>query len=145
MQHHITTGRLPVPSPVRPAARSHMIKAGMLAGGLLLSMAAQAQVAVFEEGFSTGLGKFTAAGSVSTSTGAAVLSGCYGCTDGAITSTAISTVGFTGLRLSFDRTTSGLDTGEVGVAEFSTNGSTYTAVESTRTASGRVTFNLPAS
>ncbi len=148
MQHHITTGRLPVTTPVRSATCSHVTKAakaGMLAGGLLLSMAAQAQVAVFEESFSTGLGKFTAAGTVSTSTGAAVLSGCYGCTDGAITSTAISTVGFTGLRLSFDRTTSGLDTGEAGVAEFSTNGSTYTAVESIRTASGRVTFNLPVS
>ncbi len=123
-------------------ARS-MAGIGLIAAGLLCSGVAQAQVAIFDETFSAGLGKFTATGSVSTSTGAAALAGCYGCTDGAITSTAISTVGFTGLRLSFDRTTSGLDTGEVGVAEFSTNGSTYTAVESIRTASGRVTFNLP--
>ncbi|OGB27210.1 MAG: hypothetical protein A3I66_11710 [Burkholderiales bacterium RIFCSPLOWO2_02_FULL_57_36] len=117
----------------------------MAVGSMLLSMAAQAQVVVFEETFSTGLGKFTAAGSVVTSSGAARLDGCYGCTDGSITSTAISTVDFTGLRLSFDRVTSGLDSGEAGIAEFSTNGSTYTAVESIRTASGRVTFNLPTS
>jgi dienelactone hydrolase len=124
---------------------SHVAKAALVAGGLLLSMAAQAQVAVFEESFSTGLGKFTAAGSVSTSSGAARLDGCYGCTDGAITSNTISTVGFTGLKLSFDRSTYGLDSGEAGIAEFSTNGSTYTVIESIRTASGRVTFNLPTS
>ncbi len=123
----------------------HFAKAAVVAGGLLLSMAAQAQVTVFDETFSAGLGKFTSGGSVSTSSGAARLEGCYGCTDGSITSTAISTSGFTGLKLSFDRVTSGLDSGEAGIAEFSTNGSTYTAVESIRTASGRVTFNLPAS
>jgi dienelactone hydrolase len=125
--------------------RSHISKAALLASGLLLSMAAQAQTVVFDETFSAGLGKFTSGGSVSTSSGAASIAGCYGCTDGSITSNAISTVGFTGLRLSFDRTTSGLDSGESGIAEFSTNGSTYTAVESIRTASGRVTFNLPSS
>jgi dienelactone hydrolase len=132
-------------APTRSRARGHVVKAAWLAGGLLLSMAAQAQTVIFDETFSTGLGKFTSGGSVSTSSGAARMDGCYGCTDGSITSNAISTVGFTGLKLSFDRSTYGLDSGESGIAEFSTNGSTYTAVESIRTASGRVTFNLPSS
>ncbi|OGB22429.1 MAG: hypothetical protein A3I66_03925 [Burkholderiales bacterium RIFCSPLOWO2_02_FULL_57_36] len=121
------------------------LKAALVAGGVLLSMAAQAQTVVFDETFAAGLGKFTADGTVNTSSGAARLDGCYGCTDGSITSIAISTAGFTGLRLSFDRVTSRLDFGEAGIAEFSTNGSTYTALESIRTASGRVTFNLPTS
>jgi hypothetical protein len=117
---------------------------GLLAGGLVLAASAHAQTAIFSETFSAGLGKFSSAGSVSTSSGNARLAGCYGCTDGAITSQAISTVGFTGLRLSFDRRTYGMDSGEAGIAEYSTNGSAYTAVESVRSASGMVTFNLPA-
>jgi hypothetical protein len=131
--------------PIFNARRSHRhaMKAALIAAGMLLSMAAQAQTVVFDENFSTGLGKFTSAGSVVTSSGAARMDGCYGCTDGSITSSAISTVGFTGLKLSFDRATYGLDSGEAGIAEFSTNGSTYTVIESIRTASGRVTFNLP--
>lgn len=138
------TGSTPAPSDIR-RSRSHAVKAAFVAGGLLLSMAAQAQTVMFDETFSTGLGKFTAGGTVNTSSGAARMDGCYGCTDGSITSTAINTVGFTGLRLSFDRSTYGLDSGEAGIAEFSTNGSTYTTIESIRTASGRVTFNLPTS
>jgi dienelactone hydrolase len=123
----------------------YAMKAALMAGGMLLSVAAQAQTVIFDETFSTGLGKFTSGGTVSTSSGAARMEGCYGCTDGSITSGSISTVGFTGLKLSFDRDTYGLDSGEAGIAEFTTNGSTWTTVESIRTASGRVTFNLPTS
>lgn len=61
-----------------------------------------------------------------------------------IQSRAISTVGYTGITLTFSRTTAGLEATEAGVAEFSTNGSTYTAIESIRTANGSVTFALPA-
>jgi dienelactone hydrolase len=119
--------------------------ASLAAAGLLCSFTAQAQVAVFQENFTSGLGSFTAAGSATNSSGAARLAGCYGCTDGAITSGPISTVGFSSLSLSFDRVTSGLDIGEGGIAEYSTNGSTWTALETTRaTSNGRVTFNLPA-
>jgi hypothetical protein len=127
----------------RTLRRSQSI--GLLLGGLVFAASTHAQTVIFSETFGPGLGKFTAAGSVSTSSGNARMAGCYGCTDGAITSQAISTVGFSGLKLSFDRVTSGLDSGEAGVAEYSTNGSTYTAVESIRSASGRITFNLPAS
>lgn len=134
--------------PVRPAASqpklARLINAGLFAGALLSSFAAHAQTAIFQESFSSGLGNFTATGSVSTSSGNARIEGCYGCTDGAITSAPVSTVGFTGLSVSFDRVTSGLDTGEYGFAEYSTNGSTWTTLESTRaTSNGRVTFNLP--
>ena len=129
--------------PDRSRSRTYVAKAALAAGGLLLSMAAQAQTVIFDETFSAGLGKFTSAGSVVTSSGAARMDGCYGCTDGSITSSAISTVGFSSIKLSFDRTTYGLDSGEAGIAEYSVNGGAYTAVESIRTASGRVTFSLP--
>lgn len=127
---------------IRPFVRNAVLAAGLLVG----AASAQAQVAVFQENFSNGLGAFTASGTVSTSTGAARLQGCYGCTDGQIVSNAISTQGFTNLSLSFDRVTSGLYTGESGTAEFSVDGMNWTVVESTRvTSPGRVTFNLPAS
>ena len=144
MKMQNVTGDAAAFTPSIKRSGGHVAKAVLVTGGLLLSMAAQAQVVVFEEVFSAGLGKFTSVGSVSTSSGNARMSGSYS-TDGAITSIAISTVGFTALKLSFDRTTSGLDYGESGIAEFSTNGSTYTVVESIRTASGRITFNLPTS
>ena len=53
------------------------LKAALVAGGVLLSMAAQAQTVVFDETFAAGLGKFTADGTVNTSSGAARLDGCY--------------------------------------------------------------------
>ena len=96
---------------------------------------------IFQEIFSSGLGGFTASGSVTTGTFGARLRG--GSSGGAqITSSAISTTGFTDVTLSFDRTTSGLDLGEMAVASYSTNGTTFTTVESVRSATGRVTFNL---
>ena len=129
-----------MPSYVRAA-----LHAGAAAAVLLCSSGAQAQTAIFQENFSTGLGNFTAAGTVGTGSGAAQLQGCYGCTDGMITSGPISTVGFIGIAVSFDRVTSGLDYGESGTAEYSLDGATWSALESTRTStSGRVSFNLPA-
>ena len=131
-----------------PVTSTHTVfsKAGVAAALLFCSFGAQAQVAIFQESFATGLGTFTAVGTVSTSTGAARLQGCYGCTDAAITSGAINTQGFSALSLSFERVTSALDSGEAGTAEYSINGTTWTAVEATRVATaGRVSFNLPAS
>jgi dienelactone hydrolase len=72
------------------------------------------------------------------------MEGSFGGTDGAITSRAISTVGFTTLSLSYTRTTTGLDSGEAGFLEYSTNGTTYTSLGSTQSASGPVTVALPA-
>jgi hypothetical protein len=116
------------------------LRSAVLGAGLLcLSTLASAQTVAFQESFTSGTGQFTSSGTVSTG-GYARLRG--GSSPGSITSRAISTTGLTNISLSYDRTTSGLDLGETAVASYSVNGSTYTTVESTRTASGRVTFNL---
>ncbi|HEX3141571.1 MAG TPA: hypothetical protein VHQ87_16060, partial [Rhizobacter sp.] len=100
---------------------------------------------LLQQSFASGLGQFTSAGSVSTSSSGAKLTAALLSTDGAITSPVVSTVGFTGIKLSFDRVTGGLDAGEFGIAEYTTNGSTYSALESTTaTTSARVSYNLPA-
>src|SRR5688572_22956344 len=80
------------------------------------SVAAHAQSVIFQENFNNGLGRFTAVGSVSTTAGNALIRGSLNGTDGAITSAQFSTAGFSSLSLSFDRTTSGLDLGEAGIA-----------------------------
>jgi hypothetical protein len=121
---------------------TRMARTALAVGALLASAAAHADV-LLQEGFSSGLGSFTAAGTVTTGTYGARMAGCYGCTDGSIRSAAFSTVGFTNLSLSFSRSSSGLDLGEAGIVEFSTNGSTYTVLESSRSVSGPATFALP--
>lgn len=111
----------------------------------LAATQAQAQTTLLQENFGSGLGSFTAAGSVSTSTGAAVMRASALSTDGAITSAAFSTTGYTNITVSFDRVTSGLDLGEGGIAEVSVNGGAYSQLESTRaTTNGRVSFPLGA-
>jgi len=110
-------------------------------GLLCVSALTNAQTVAFQESFDSGTGQFTSSGSVSTG-GYARLRG--GSSPGSITSRAISTTGLTNISLSYDRTTSGLDLGEATTVSYSVNGSTYTTVESVRTASGRVTFNLGA-
>jgi hypothetical protein len=118
------------------------LRSAVLGAGLLcVATLASAQTVAFQESFASGTGQFTSSGSVSTG-GYARLRG--GSSPGSITSRAISTTGLSNISLSYDRTTSGLDLGETTVASYSVNGSTYTTVESTRTASGRVTFNLGA-
>lgn len=111
----------------------------------LLAASLQAHaVVLFQENFDNGLGSFTSAGSVTTGTSGARMAGSFGGTDGRITSAAFSTVGQGNLTLTFTRSTSGLDTGEAGIVEFSTNGTTYTVLESVQTASGTRTIVLPA-
>jgi dienelactone hydrolase len=127
--------------------RSKRLAHAALAAALLAGAAqtASAQTVLFQESFNSGLGSFTNAGSVTTSSAGARLAGSFGGTDGSITSGAISTVGFTGITLTWTRSTTGLDSGEAGIAEFSTNGSTYTAIESAQTLSGSRTVALPSS
>ncbi|HET7791806.1 MAG TPA: hypothetical protein VFL64_00355, partial [Rhizobacter sp.] len=106
--------------------------------------AAQAQTTLFQQSFASGLGSFSSAGSVSTANTGATMTAALLTTDGSITSSPISTVGYTGITLSFDRVTAGLDLGEGGIAEVSVNGGAYTQLESTRiTTAGRVTLALP--
>jgi dienelactone hydrolase len=99
---------------------------------------------LLQENFDSSLGQFTSVGSVAVTTSGARMAGSFGGTDGAITSPAISTVGVTALSVSYTRTTTGLDSGEAGFLEYSTNGTTYTSLGSTQSASGPVTVALPA-
>lgn len=114
-----------------------------LAAALLFGFTNAGAATIYQENFSAGLGGFTASGSVTTgSYGVRLRGGSSGGSE--ITSSAISTSGFSNITLSFDRTTSGLDLGETAIAAYSTNGATFTTVESVRSAAGRVTFNLGA-
>jgi len=115
---------------------------GCTALATLASLTAQAQTTLFQESFASGLGQFTSVGGVSTTGGNALMRGSL-ITDGAITSSPISTIGYTAISLSFDRVTAGLDLGEGGVAAVSINGGAFSTVESTRaTTNARVTFVL---
>jgi len=112
--------------------------------GLLITTAVASNAAVLlQENFDGSLGQFTSVGTVSVTTSGARMAGSFGGTDGAITSPAVSTVGFTGLSLSYTRTTTGLDYGEAGILEYSTDGTTYTSLGSTQSASGSTTVALP--
>lgn len=103
-----------------------------------------AQVVIFEENFNSGnLGKFTGSGFASEARGAAYLNGCFGCTPGAIVSNPIDTRDFTSLKLSYDRTVSGIDLGEFGAVGYSVDGNNWKAIEYLSSGSGRVTFSLP--
>lgn len=123
--------------------RSSLAKS-LLAGGILLFSAAANADIIFQEDFNSSLGQFTASGSVTTGTYGARMAAAYGSGDAFITSAPISTVGFTNISLTWTRTTSGLDSGESGIAMFSTNGSTWTTIESVQSASGVRTVALPA-
>jgi DNA-binding beta-propeller fold protein YncE len=126
----------------RPAHRY-----GALAG-LALSLtgvAAQAQTAViWQQGFASGLGQFTPAGTVSAAADGAHLTGSAWGVDGAVTSPRLSTMGFTNVSLSFDRSClAGLDATEGAVAEYAINGGAYTRLELARdTALAHATFTL---
>jgi polyhydroxybutyrate depolymerase len=98
---------------------------------------------IFQDSFSGGLGQFTASGYVYTGSYGVRMRG--GSNDGVVTSPAISTQGFTGISVSFDRDTSGLDFGEFGIAEYSVDGSSYTLIDASASSIGtRVTFALGA-
>jgi polyhydroxybutyrate depolymerase len=117
LQSHRTVGGSPPPPPPPPP--------GNCAGTLL------------NQTFDGGLAPFTSAGPV--------MGGTFGGTDGSIRSGNINTTGCNTVTLAFDRVTSGtLDSGENGIAEYSTNGgSSFTQVEATRTSTrARVTFTL---
>jgi hypothetical protein len=111
-------------------------------GFAFAAASAQADV-LLDQAFSAGLGSFTSSGSVSTGSYGARMTASLFSADGAIRSAPISTVGFTNLTLQFSRSSTGLDLGEAGIVEFSTNGSTYTVLESSNSASGATTFALP--
>jgi poly(hydroxyalkanoate) depolymerase family esterase len=116
---------------------------GFALGLLSLSATSLSQAdVIFEETFDNGLGQFSESGYVSTgSYGARMRGGTY---DGSIVSGSIDASGYTDLVLSFDRVPDGLDWGERGTAYVSINGGSYTAVDSVRYTSGRVSIPLGA-
>ncbi|MEV7143939.1 poly(ethylene terephthalate) hydrolase family protein [Streptomyces tauricus] len=120
--------------------------AGLIALGLTgaLSGPASAATQVYAENFSAGLGTFLSTGSVSTSTGAARLSGSL-LTDASLTSAPVALAGYRGISVSYTRTASGLDLGEAFTVAYSVDGGAFTTLESSRTASGAVSFPLPSS
>ena len=131
----------------RGAAVRRLVGLISCAGLAFCALAAPAQAApIFQQNFTSGLGGFSSAGTVATSSaGARMQAAAFG-TDGAITSGAISTVGFTAVTVAFDRFTAGLDLGEGGIAEYSVNGGAFSQLESTRvTSSARISYALPAS
>ncbi|MET0333374.1 MAG: hypothetical protein ABW190_03815 [Rhizobacter sp.] len=125
-----------------PFRAGRLTRAALAIATLVAGTAAHADV-LLDQSFSSGLGGFTSSGSVSTGSYGARMTASLLSTDGAIRSAPISTVGFMNLTLQFSRSSSGLDTGEAGIVEFSTNGSTYTVLESSNSASGAATFALP--
>jgi len=113
----------------------------------LFTMGAAAHADVlFQENFNNSLGQFTSQGSVSTTAQSAKLKGSfYATTPAQITSSSINTTGFSNLRVSFTRVTTGLDAGEQGTASASINGGAFTNLEAVQTANGRVTLAIGAS
>ncbi|WP_461027066.1 poly(ethylene terephthalate) hydrolase family protein [Streptomyces sparsus] len=105
---------------------------------------ASAAAPVYGEDFSDGLGTFTASGSVSTGTYGARLRGSL-LSDPALTSAPVDLTGYSDVRVSYTRATSGLDLGESFDAAYSVDGGPFTTLESARTAAGNVSFRLPAS
>ncbi|MFE9825007.1 hypothetical protein ACFYSH_23220 [Streptomyces sp. NPDC005791] len=104
---------------------------------------ASAATAVYSEDFSDGLGTFTASGSVRTGTYGARLSGSLG-SGPSMVSAPIDLTGRGDVTLSYTRTVSGLDLGESFTAAYSVDGASFTPLESARTATGAVSFPLPA-
>ncbi len=107
----------------------------------LIAPLGYSQTVLFEENFNGGLGAFSGQGRVTTGSYGVRL---RGGTTTQITSAAINVAGASNLSLSFSRTTSGLDAGEVGSASYSFDGSNYITLESERSVNGSVRFNLPA-
>jgi hypothetical protein len=105
---------------------------------------ASAATPVYREDFSRGLGTFTASGPVSTGTFGARLSGSLRAGP-TLTSAAVDLAGHRDVRVSYTRTASGLDLGESFQAAYSVDGGAYTTLETARTATGAVSFPLPAS
>ncbi|MGQ9427472.1 hypothetical protein ACXYTJ_14505 [Gilvimarinus sp. F26214L] len=95
---------------------------------------------VFEEGFDSGTGLFTESGRVYTGSYGVRMRG--GAGTATITSPEISTQGYTDLVLRFERSTSGLDSGEQGSAAISINGGPFSTVEAVRNASGSTSIAL---
>jgi DNA-binding beta-propeller fold protein YncE len=127
--------------------KNQTARALLAAGCWLISSSAFAQSAtIFQQTFGSGLGNFTATGTVRPGATGAVLVGSTFAVDGAITSKPISTQGYTGVTVSYDRATAGMNSifFDRGIVEYAVNGGAFKQLESTRiAASARASFTLP--
>ncbi|HWU08349.1 MAG TPA: hypothetical protein VN520_18535 [Streptomyces sp.] len=131
--------------------RGRLRALGAVAAGVMAATAtgmtavpASAATAVYSEDFSDGLGTFTASGSVRTGSYGARLSGSVS-SGPSMVSAPVDLTGHSDVTLSYTRTVSGLDLGEAFTVAYSVDGAAFTALESARTATGAVSFPLPAS
>jgi DNA-binding beta-propeller fold protein YncE len=125
------------------------LRLGHIAWAVGLSLSAfgvHAQsVPLLQQGFGSGLGSFASVGTVTTSATGAVMVGSTFGADGAITSKAISTQGYKGITVEFDRSTKGMSLTDGGVIEYAVNGGAFTKLESTQaTTLTHAKFTLPA-
>ncbi|WP_196278907.1 poly(ethylene terephthalate) hydrolase family protein [Catellatospora vulcania] len=119
----------------------------LLALGAVLAVmppAASAATSIYSETFTSGLGAFTTSGSVTNSAGSARLAASL-IADPSMTSAPIRLIGYSGVTVSYTRAASGLDLGESFTVGYSVDGGSFATLESARTATGAVSFNLPAS
>src|SRR5262245_19012553 len=110
--------------------------------GCIATVSTAHAAVIFQENFANGPGQFTATARAFADANGARLRG--GAGNQTLTSRSISTTGFTNIRLSFDRATTGLDANEPGIAAVSINGGAFTTLESTTNATGRRTIALAA-
>jgi DNA-binding beta-propeller fold protein YncE len=116
-------------------------------GCAVAAMGANAQSTILQQSFSSGLGSFTKTGKVTTGANGAVLQAQTFSADGAITSPAISTSGYSNVVVTYTRYTKGMTsiTTDNGVLEMSVNGGAFTKVETTRvTTPTQTSITLPA-
>ncbi|MDQ0791825.1 hypothetical protein [Streptomyces sp. B1I3] len=104
---------------------------------------ASAATSVYSEDFSDGFGTFTPTGSVRTGTYGARLSGSLSAAP-SLTSAPIDLTGYGDVTVSYTRAASGLDLGETFTVAYSVDGGPFITLESTRAATGAVSFRLPA-
>jgi hypothetical protein len=101
----------------------------------------------FSDDFESSLSKWTVSGACARNTGAKSV-GSYGvrCDKSASITATFSTAGLSNLRFNYTRRTAYYGSGMYLYAEWSSNGSTWTAIEQTQTTSfGTPSFSLPAS
>jgi DNA-binding beta-propeller fold protein YncE len=134
--------------PTNRQAPPAMLRRALLASACLVAaFGANAQSTLLQQSFAGGAGAFTAAGPVKYSATGAALAAAAFTADGSLTSKAISTAGYSNIKVEFDRVTAGMLTalGDGGVAEYSVNGGAYSRLEITRIkAQDHASFTLPA-
>lgn len=111
----------------------HYIAVALLLGALAFGSQARAQTVIFQEAFNSGIGTFTADGTVNGGgTGASMHGRIQGYST--VTSPAINTTGFTSLTLAWTQMCLNSDVGEACSVYYSTNNITWTIVYTTAAA-----------